>query len=422
MMSLDRSIPPPFQKNLDFKLLEPERGKLSSGAHLLFISGGQQNVIRLELVFSSGKWYETKPGASYFTGNMLNKGTRTKTSFQIAEGFDLYGAHVEIHVNNDTISISLYTLTKYIEPTLDLLLEMLTEPAFNERELEQLKLIYLQNLKINQEKTAYMASVLFREALFGESHPYGKEPGEKEVEAISSADLTEHHKAHDGDFFVIVAGKVDEPQKKIIAAKLEALSYQPHVPSNGLSFPEPMPGRLVKEKPGALQSSLRVGKYMVNRMHPHYFKLVFLHHLLGGFFGSRLMKNIREEKGLTYGIHASLQTLQHAAYCTIATDVNKDQVDVAFNEISNEIARLSSEPVPVDELELAKNHFIGSLQSEITTPFAHADKWKTILLFQLPEQYYPNLVYEIANLRADELMSCAATHMKVEAYTQVAAG
>ncbi|NJM24470.1 MAG: insulinase family protein, partial [Bacteroidia bacterium] len=133
-------------------------------------------------------------------------------------------------------------------------------------------------------------------------------------------------------------------------------------------------------------------------------------------------KNIREEKGLTYGVSASLHAMQHDSYLVIGTDVNKENRELTFSEIAREVQQLQTERVPDSELDTARYHFIGSLQSDLSTPFAHADKWKNILLFDLPEEYYTSLLQRLQSATADQLIEVARKHFNNESFLQVSAG
>jgi predicted Zn-dependent peptidase len=150
--------------------------------------------------------------------------------------------------------------------------------------------------------------------------------------------------------------------------------------------------RQIVEKEGSVQSSIRIGKKIIGRSHSDYASVLFLNHILGGYFGSRLMKNIREDKGLSYGISSSLHTMAKGNHLVIGADVNRENLNLTFDEIGKELKRLRTERVDTAELDTARNHFIGSLQLEITTSFAHADKVKNLLVFNLPENFYQNLI------------------------------
>jgi zinc protease len=418
---LDRKTPPPFVHTTSFDLLHPVKKKLPNGVELFFVSGGSQEVIKIELVFPAGRWYESVPGAAYFTGNLLSKGTAKKSSFEIAQTFDRFGAHLEVQPGLDFVSISVYGLTKYFTPVFDLLLELMREASFPEKELEQHKSIFIQNLKINEEKTSFLASKAFRKKLFGDLHPYGIELEVDDVQKIKQDDLKAHYSRLFNNLKVFVSGKIDSATEYRILDSFASFSNgnlngKSVAASGSKSFHE----RIAKE--GSVQASVRMGKKSVIRTHPDYASAIFVSHILGGYFGSRLMKNIREEKGLTYGIYASLHPLQHDAYLAIGTDVDKENIDITLDEIRKELKTLRTERINAEELNVAKNHFIGSFQAEITTPFAHADKIKTISLSDLGHDFYQNLILKIDAMTEDDILEISEKHFHESSFSDISVG
>jgi zinc protease len=418
---LDRTVAPPFNRSTRFDLLQPEKITFKNGIDSYFVSAGQQEVIKIELILKGGRWYEHHWGASHFATNLLLKGTRTKTSAEIAQIFDLYGAHIDLNAGLDVISIALYSLNKYLEPALNLFFEILTDSVFPEKELEQSKSIYLENLQVNHEKTSFLASKSFRRNLFGESHPYGKELEEKDVKALGVEAVREHYEQFGKDLFILVSGKVSDVTKSMISRTFSDLPTH-RISDKKIENPQNSPKRVSTEKEGSLQSSIRMGKRFIDRNHADYADALLLNHILGGYFGSRLMKNIREEKGLSYGIYSSLHTLCRESYLVIGSDVNKENLDLTFSEIEKELIRLYEETIPVNELDVARNHFIGSLQAELSTPFAHADKLKNILLFNLSPSYYQNLISRLNSTGPEDLMQVAGKYFRKESFYEISVG
>lgn len=418
---IDRSIAPSFTRSTNFELIKPEELTLPNGAKVFFVSGGTQAVIRVEIILKAGRWYESVWGASYFSSQLLSKGTSRKNSFEIAQIFDQYGAHFEISPGLDVVSISLYTLSKNLRPTLALVRELLEDSAFPEKELAQSTSIYLQNLKVNNEKTSFQASKLFRKKLFGDNHPYGKELEAEDVTELAAEQLKEHYASFGKDFTLIVSGKVDDANKQDIIETFRVLPYR-MVSEKQIAADTVNTLHERISKKGSLQSSIRMGRKAIARAHADYASVLFLNHILGGYFGSRLMRNIREDKGLSYGIYSSLHTLQHDNYTVIGADVNNENLDLTFEEIRKELKRLCTELIDAEELEIARNHFIGSLQAEITTPFAHADKIKNIFLFNLPQDYYQKMINTIDGIQSEELIAIAGKYFAEDSFIEVAVG
>ncbi|MGC3943975.1 MAG: pitrilysin family protein [Chryseolinea sp.] len=418
---LDRTQAPAFEKSSSFDLISPIRTTVAGGAQALFVLGGSQNVCKIELLFQAGRWNERVFGAGYFTSQLLSKGTKSKTSFQIAQAFDQLGAHLEVNPGADFVSVALYSLTRNLESSLELLIELLLNSIFPEKELSQLKTIYLQNLRVNKEKTSFQSSVLFRRTLYGTSHPYGKELDEADVQRLAQQSLLEHFNEFFKEATLIVSGKVSEEHKQLIVNSFGFLKHQTIAPAE-TNIPVLKKTSEVISKEGSVQASIRMGKPFFGRLHPDYAVAILLNHILGGYFGSRLMKNIREEKGLTYGISSSLSMALHGNHFVIGADVNLENVELAFGEIKKEMKRLREEPIDATELEVSRNHFIGSLQLEITTSFAHADKVKNITIFGLPNDYYQRLIHRIDAISADDLMAVANRHFQEEELLQIAVG
>ncbi len=418
---LDRKVAPDFNKDYSFTLIEPEITSLRNGAEIYFVGGGQQNIIKLELIIDAGKWQETKAGEAYFTANLLSKGTALKSSFHIASEFDQLGAHLEINPGLDNLSISLYSVTSKFKEALTLLMEILLGPAYPEKEFQQIRSIYLQNLKVNQEKTSFLASKLFRESMFGTSHPYGSDARENQIAALEQEDIVLFHKSFFGSFQVFVSGKIEEANRKAILDKFSSLAFEENQPKlhTPTTYPEV---KIYQEKDNSVQTSIRVGKRTIGRRHKDYPKLLLLNHILGGYFGSRLMKNIREEKGLTYGIHSSIHALSHDSYLVIGTDVNKENKDLAVDEIRKEITLLRSDLIPNEELDTARFHFIGSLQSDLSTSFAHADKIKNIVIHNLDTTYYTELIDQIASVTNKELANIGNLYLEDSNIKEIAVG
>lgn len=417
---LDRTLAPPFQKNTTLTLLTPQHYKSAKGTDLFVLSGGTQEVVRVELIAKAGKWYEASPGIAHFTAGQLDKGTKTKSSFQLASLFDAYGAHLDVSAGNDFFSITIYALSRNLKEVLAVVGELIHEAIFPDQELLLSKNIALQNLKVNEEKTSYLAGKYFRKAIFGE-HPYGKELDAQAIEQVEREKLTVYLKNFLVNFQVVASGHVNDSTIKVLNQFLDQL------PTGGVigkeaSFLLPDAVTDYRTKEGSVQSTIRYGKRIINRQHPDYFDLLFITHLLGGYFGSRLMKNIREEKGLTYGIYSSVQSLLRESYFIIGADVNRENRELTMVEIKKELEKLVQEPVGSDELETARNHFIGSLQSEVTTAFAHGDKFKTILLNALPTDYYQQMINRVNAVQAEDLQRCADQYFKTESFTEVTVG
>lgn len=417
---LDRTHPPAFVKSNSFQLPQASIAKLPMGVKVIHLDNIHQDLAKIELVFKAGRWFETKPEVSHFTVQMLDKGTVSMSSKEIAEVFDRYGAHIEPASNLDYTTVSLYGLTKHIHLLIPVFFEILSSPTFSESELRQLKEHFIQGLRVKNEKTSYLASKLIRQKVFGNDHPYGKSAEIEDVENITSSDLTDFFTSRMKPSYVFILGKVNQNDYNELTKRINELGIaNSNVPS--YAFPDQQRPPEYVTKSGSVQTSIRFGKSTVQRNHPDYPGLLLLNYYLGGYFGSRLMKNLREEKGLTYGISSSISSFKNESLILIGTDVNRENRGLAIEEIIQEIKLLQT-TIHADELELAKRHFIGSLQGEMASPFSIIGKIKNIELHELPNDYYQNLISSIDQFTINQLSELAQEYFNEDSFSQISVG
>ena len=418
---VNRTQAPRFIKPGFFPLKRVESTTLAGGIPLHFINSGDQDIVRIEIIFKAGKWYEPQSGLSALAAKLMVEGTRTFSSFEISKTFEQNGAFFEINSGFDFINFNIYSLSRNVKKLLGVLEEILTCPTFPDEEIATQKAILTQNLKVNREKTSYLASQHFRSMLFGESHPYGRRMEISDVEKIDRQDLSDYFDLQVKDHFeIILSGHFSAEDFDLISRFFSKFKAGKEVlPSYDTN---PTAKKHYLEKPGSLQSSLRVGKPMIGKNHPDYYHLLIFNEVLGGYFGSRLMKNLREEKGLTYGVHSSIVPHLKSTYFVIATDVIKQRREEALQEIYKEIQRLVESEIDQDELETVKNYFRGSFLSAINSPFSLADKFKSIYFHQLDYDYYQNLFHAIEDMTVSSIREFGARYFSPEDFIEVSVG
>lgn len=418
---LDRKIPPSFAREFSFDLPSATRVEVGNGIELQWVKGSK-DIIKLDFIFQAGKWYEPKPGVAYFTAHMLEKGSANYSAAQISEIIDYHGAQLEISAGADFVSISLYSLTKNLRSVLPLLIELLEKPLFPSDELELLLSIYEQNLKVNHQKTSFVAGKLLAKNIFGAQHPYGKSAEETDLKNITREDLIQYHSERLVPFSVFLTGDLSKEEIIWLQQTLAVFKSSVRDRAETKSIQPAETKKAIVKKEGSVQASLRMGKLSITRADKDYAGFLLLNHILGGYFGSRLMKNIREEKGLTYGIYSSLSPNLHHSSFSIGADVNIDKCDETLREIGNELTRLQDELISEEELLVAKNHFLGSLQLEVSNPFSVTEKLKTIHLFDLPADFYANLFDRIGKTNAKDLQQLAQKHFVLDDFFTVQVG
>jgi zinc protease len=425
LMPLDRTIAPDFKVINSIHLPETQTHLLDNGVQLHVINIGEQPVVRLECIFEAGSWQEQAPGASSFTIKMLAEGTTQHTSSEISEAFDRIGAFTDFTHTADRVGITVYCLSRVLPEVLPLLKEMMQSAIFPERELEKLRNITIQNLRVNKEKTSYLATVAFREGLYGSEHPYGQSQNEQAIESLQKEQIVEHYNqfVKNGKYTVILAGQVQDADVTAVKEHLTAdLSFREQAVALRDAEDAYQGKAVLVEKTDGLQSSIRIGRRLFTRHHPDYFKMLVTNEILGGYFGSRLMKNIREEKGLTYGISSHLVTLRNDGYFMIGTDVKKEFTQQTIDEIKKEIRLLQTELVGAEELQTVKNFMSGEFAGSLNTAFEIADRRKILLLDGLPADFFNQYITQIHATTSEDIMEMAKTYLDPDAMLEVVVG
>ena len=404
----------------------PEKKALSNGLSMQVLSGGIHPIIRLDILFPSGTRYTEIPLVAQATIAMLQEGTRKYTASEIAGKLDYFGASLKTSLSPDMAGLTVYTLSKHLEPVLNIVLSMLNEPVFPEDELSVFLKKRKQQFLVELNKVSTLARMHFAGALFGNSHPYGRSTNENDFDRIRRDMLVEFRKnTFTGNQAMILASGLIRPEDiRLLQSYLSQLDM-PEGARGKDSFPPPftMPRkRLTVLKEGSIQSALRIGRLLFNRLHPDFPGMLVVNSLLGSYFGSRLMKNIREDKGYTYGIGSFLLSLHNGGFFAIVTEVGTEYTQSAIDEVYREIDRMRNENIPDSELELVRNFMMGEMVREFDGPFASASAYQSVLEYGLGFGHYDELIRTILNITPGDIRRLAEKYLDPEAMTEVVAG
>lgn len=422
---LNRTIAPPIKDAVDFnlQLKKAEQFTLNNGVPVYSINAGAQEVTMIELVFYAGNWYEDQNIVAASTNFMLKNGTNKKTAYDINEHFEYHGAYLNRSCFNETATISLHCLNKHLTSVLPMVTELITDSVFPEEELAIYKQNQIQRLKVNLKKCDFIGNRLIDKYLYGEEHPYGRYTSIAEFESQSREQLVKFYNDYyvNGKCIIFVAGKLSED---IFQQLNNAFG---HLPLNQNPLPEkffkqvPFAGkkhRIINDGNG-LQGAIRIGRPFPNRHHPDFTKVQVLNNLLGGFFGSRLMSNIREDKGYTYGIHSHFQNhLQDTAW-VISTEAGRDVCEATIDEVYKEMKILQNELVDDEELLLVKNFMMGSILGDLDGPFQIIGRWKNYILNGLDDSYFYEAVKTIKSISAEEIRELAIKYLVKEDFFEL---
>ena len=261
-----------------------------------------------------------------------------------------------MNVDRDYAYINFATLSKFFDPTLAVAEQILLCPAFPEEELRTYAAKRRQRLAVERAKIDVKAREAFALALFGERHPYGVSSHEEAYDSLTRDDVAGFYRRFytAENCFVVCSGRIGDHELKAVA------ELAGRIPRGAAEAPPAFPApetthTAFVEYPGAVQSSLRIGRLLFPRTHPDFLGMQVVATALGGYFGSRLMQNLREEHGYTYGVVSAMVNFEREGYFAIAAQVGADVTQEALREIYAEIERLGAEPMPEAELELVKN-------------------------------------------------------------------
>ncbi len=407
----------------DLKLKPYQYFTLDNGVPVYAVDAGETDVLQTEWVFNAGNCYEDKNIVAATTNYMLKNGTKNKTAFAINEHFEYYGAYLNRSCFNETSTITLHCLNKHLNVLLPVVTELITDSIFPEDELAIYKQNQQQKLEVKLKKCDFVANRIIDELLYGFKHPYGIYTSKEDYDVLQKEDLVKFYQQYytNGSCMLFVAGKlpVDLQQQlnnnfgqlplnrqamQVVTHRIEPATEKKH--------------HIINDANG-VQSAIRIARPFPNRHHPDFIKVQVLNNIFGGFFGSRLMSNIREDKGYTYGIYSFIQNHILQTGWIVSTEAGRDVCSATITEVYKEMERLRNEPVSDDELHLVRNYMIGSILGDLDGPFQIIARWKNYILNNLTEAYFYNSIETIKTISAPELLQLAEKYFKPEDFYEL---
>ena len=423
---IDRTISPDFKTVDKIEMIRATEKRLRNNIPVYSINAGTQELIKIEFLFGAGMYQQKMPLQASTVNAMLEEGTSKMNAAQIADAVDYYGAFLEVGVSQDNASVVLYTLNKHLKSTLPVVEDVIKNATFPEDELSTHLINKKQKFHVNNQKVATLARKRFTELIFGSKHPYGINVQESDFEAINRVHLIDFYKSFYGsnNCKIILAGKINENVFSLLDESFGGTDWtgKNDIKTNTIEVVSDKKREQLIYKEDALQSAIRIGKVLFNKTHPDFQSLQILNTVFGGYFGSRLMSNIREDKGYTYGIGSGIASLQHSGYFFISTEVGVDVCQKAINEIYFEMDRLRNELIPEDELQLVKNYLLGTFLRSVDGPFAMAERFKGILEYNLSYNYFDSYIATIKGVSASQLRDLANTYFDKESMIELVAG
>ncbi len=425
MNILDRTKGVEFQKINKVNIIKAKQRPLKNSASFFVIEGGEQDIVKLDFLYEAGSWYQNQPLVASITNAMLREGSTRLSARELSEQLDFYGAYFQPINENNYAGITLYTLNKYLEGSLSLISEMLHTPSFPEAELEILLNKRKQGYTIEMTKVENLARKNFLSSLFGREHPYGQFAELSDYDKITKKQLDSHFKQYylkSNDFSIIASGKIDDSLSELLDTFFVSDRQANKIKRSKPSLNPSKQKRIHIEKADALQTAIRIGKPTINKLHADFIELDIVNTIIGGYFGSRLMTNLREEKGYTYGIYSVLGSLRESGYFGVMTEVAAEVADASLDEIRKELKKIRTEKISLVELQTVRNFMLGELLRMFDGSFALSTQFKSIYEYGLDYSFYDKYLYHIQNITPNRILELANFYLHEDSMYTVTAG
>ncbi len=410
---------PPAAKEPTFKPPVAKRAKLKNGMSLLLVENHALPIVSMVLVApGTGASFdaEGKAGLASFTADMLDEGAGGLSAIEIAEEQDRLGAAIGVGVDVDNAEVSVSTLTKTLDSTVELLTKVVTQPAFDAKEFERVKGDRTINLEQRRDRPREVASLMLNGALYGASNAYGHPvSGTREsFKGLTIGDIQTFYKER-WNPAVMTLVVVGDFEPKALRAKLDATlgAWKPTGVTKVVK-PTVKPEKLTKrlmlvDRKEAAQSDTRVGLVGIDRKDKRYYELEVLTTALGGSFTSRLNNRLREQLGITYGARAGMDYRLQPGPFVITTAIVTPQTGAGVGEIVRILDALATTELPAEELEKAKQNMIREMPSTFETNASTANALANLVLFGLPDNWYASFAANVRKVTAKDVKKAAQT-------------
>lgn len=425
---VDRKIAPPIHDAVTFQYILPPLQKeyLKNNIPLYWLNAGTQDVVQIDWVFEAGLWQESHTGIAQAVASLLKNGTSSRNSLEINEAIEFYGASLRIAANNDFTTVTLHSLTRHLPSLLPVIREIITEATFPGDELDIYKQNALQRLLVSLRKAEFVANRHIDTCLFGPNHPYGRFTEIADIEQLQTEGLRQYHSQyyHSNNCRIFMAGKINEDHIALVSRIFgqEPWGRYNGTPPESVQYSkEPASERKyrIQNDEQGVQGAIRIARAFPDMKHPDFLPSKVLNTIFGSYFGSRLMTNIREEKGFTYSISSYIYNHKHEGALLIGTEAGREVCEQTIAEVYKEMDKLCREPVPDEELSLVKNYILGSLLGDLEGPFSIMQRWKNILLNDLPEDQFARSIDVYKHVTAEKLQEMALKYLDKNDYYEV---
>ena len=403
-----------------------EEIKLPNGIKLYLINAGDQPVCKIDVVFDAGIAHYTNRVLPSAVNALLNDGTTNHSAGQLADLIDGKGAFFMAGCQMDFAKTTLFSLSRFAKDVLPVFIEMINDSVFPEKELELYKATMKQQFLIQSERVNVQSIQALLNALYGKDGAYGDPTSVSDYDKLIRDQIIEFYRSRiqNAPMMIIASGKIDNDLKDLIIDSFGGLkthSTEGEVPQIFGSVSKPKEWIKIPGK-NTNQVSMRLGRIGLPKEHPDYWALSLLSTILGGYFGSRLNKILREEKGLTYGVHSYITHLKESSFLSIHSELNRDNWEEAYAETVSVFNDLKTTLVSKEELEMVVRYIKGSLLQSFDGPFAQSNYLLTSLMLGL-DKNRAHLYFEYLDMvKPEEIKLAAQNYLDENSFYKIVAG
>ncbi|MBS4062199.1 MAG: insulinase family protein [Bacteroidetes bacterium] len=422
--TLERFKAPALKTAASFVLSEPPCMVLPNGIPVYTFNDQSQETLRFDLIINAGSALQQKKLVANSTINMLREGSTRYTAGNINAKIDYHGAYIDLQSSKDIAWMSVFCLGKSLPLLMPLIESMLKNPSFRQREFRMYNRRQKQDFIVSSRKNKQIAFRIFNEKLFGIDTPYGQTAAIEDFDKLSTSDLAQFHAKHflPANCTIIMSGQINDKIIQTIEKHFGDNWSNAELQTDFIQETHFKSGLHQIQKPDSLQTSIMMGRPVMQRSHPDYFGFLFLNTILGGYFGSRLMNNIREDKGFTYGIHSQVMPYRKACGFLISTEVGTEVTENTLEEIKKELFRMQNELVDAEEMALVRNYLNGTYLRALDGVFNQAEKFRTTLDNKLGMEYFANSLKAINAVTAEEIKALAVKYLSPDDMLTVLVG
>ncbi|RDV13528.1 insulinase family protein [Pontibacter diazotrophicus] len=421
-----KQTPPEGGAPRNFTLPEKQEFSLPNGVSATLVPFGDIPKVTVNLVVEAGNVHEdeNENGLADIVGKLMEEGTATRNGKQIAEEVARMGGTLNISIGPNQTFLYGDALSEYGPELVQLMADILQQPAFPESELERIKNDFKRQMNLARAQPGTQAQSAFRGALYP-NHPYGRDlPTDKEIDAFTLEQVRNFYEEQFGAARtdVYVAGKFDAgAMQEAITSSLSQMDRGP-APEIPVAEPVAKSDMIVIDRPDAPQSTIVLGLPVVGPSHPDYIPLRVTNSLLGGSFGSRITRNIREDKGYTYSPSSNIATRYKVGDWSQVADVTTEHTGNSLKEIMYEVNRLRREPPTEEELQGIKNYEAGLFVLRNSTPGGIINQLNFLDLHDLPDSFLTNQVENIHAVTPQQVQETTAKYIRPSDMTLVVVG